>query len=373
MRPIVLRLALAAATAVLAPALPAAAQPSTAGAEAWALAFQYDEGWQQGARDEGRTVEGRVVASARKGSAYATASATPSSGQLRGSAYAGHWRDVGMSGATIAQYVSITNHTDARRWYEMEMYFHGLFFGQCQVSWRCGTSGPLAEASYNVTAWQVDAQGRKLREAGQARLGFGIWNFDGGMDPRSREIHYEHAANIDVLPGTSRYLVEVALSFQATSGYNVVAEQTATIYAARQDGLTMTPEGEFLAQQARPDWATTSAPEPASLALVGSGLLALAGAAARRRRGRAAERSGGVLAGGRRCHVACSYAWARRISRASSHGRPKSWSPDGSVPRVWPIGTVIAGKPVLGANSWLLSPCGVLRSPMSRGGLLHVG
>jgi len=37
------------------------------------------------------------------------------------------------------------------------------------------------------------------------------------------------------------------------------------------------------------------------------------------------------------------------------------------------MGTVIAGKPVRGEKSWLLSPCGVLRSPMSRGGLLHVG
>jgi len=37
------------------------------------------------------------------------------------------------------------------------------------------------------------------------------------------------------------------------------------------------------------------------------------------------------------------------------------------------IGTETAGKPVVGANTWLLSPCGVLRSPISRGGLLHVG
>ena len=34
---------------------------------------------------------------------------------------------------------------------------------------------------------------------------------------------------------------------------------------------------------------------------------------------------------------------------------------------------VIAGQPVRGESTWLLSPCGVLRSPMSRGGLLQVG
>src|SRR5262245_31971427 len=79
-------------------------------------------------------------------------------------------------------------------------------------------------------------------------------------------------------------------------------------------------------------------------------------------------------AGGRRWCVACSYAYARRRSVASLHGRPKNWRPAGRVsPRVNPIGTVIAGNPVLGENNWLLSPPGVLRSPMSRGGLLHVG
>jgi hypothetical protein len=35
-------------------------------------------------------------------------------------------------------------------------------------------------------------------------------------------------------------------------------------------------------------------------------------------------------------------------------------------------GTVMAGKPVAGEKIWLLSPAGVLRSPMSRG-LLQVG
>ena len=38
-----------------------------------------------------------------------------------------------------------------------------------------------------------------------------------------------------------------------------------------------------------------------------------------------------------------------------------------------PIGTVTAGKPVLGLKSRLLSPCGVFRSPIVRGGLLDVG
>src|SRR6187397_1284285 len=61
------------------------------------------------------------------------------------------------------------------------------------------------------------------------------------------------------------------------------------------------------------------------------------------------------------------------MSVASLHARPKNVIPAGSVPRVYPIGTLIAGQPVVGENSWLLSPCGVLRSPISRGGLLHVG
>ena len=62
------------------------------------------------------------------------------------------------------------------------------------------------------------------------------------------------------------------------------------------------------------------------------------------------------------------------MSVGSDQGRPYSCSPAGNrSPRVYPIGTVIAGNPVLGENSWLLSPAGVLRSPISRGGLLQVG
>ena len=41
--------------------------------------------------------------------------------------------------------------------------------------------------------------------------------------------------------------------------------------------------------------------------------------------------------------------------------------------RLIAIGTVMAGKPVVGEKTWLLSPCGVFRSPIRRGGLLHVG
>src|ERR1039457_1379068 len=62
------------------------------------------------------------------------------------------------------------------------------------------------------------------------------------------------------------------------------------------------------------------------------------------------------------------------MSFPSLQARPKNVMPAGSVLfRVYPIGTVIAGKPVVGEKSWLLSPAGVLRSPMRRGGLLHVG
>ncbi len=37
------------------------------------------------------------------------------------------------------------------------------------------------------------------------------------------------------------------------------------------------------------------------------------------------------------------------------------------------MGTWIDGKPVVGEKNWLLSPPGVFRSPIRRGGLLHVG
>ena len=57
----------------------------------------------------------------------------------------------------------------------------------------------------------------------------------------------------------------------------------------------------------------------------------------------------------------------------SLQARPKNVSPAGNVPRVNPIGTLIDGQPVVGEKTWLLSPCGVLRSPIRRGGLLHVG
>ena len=82
----------------------------------------------------------------------------------------------------------------------------------------------------------------------------------------------------------------------------------------------------------------------------------------------------GTAAGCRLQCVACSYPYASRISRASSNARPKIVMPAGNeLLRDHPIGTVIAGMPVVGEKIWLLSPAGVLRSPISRGGLLHVG
>src|SRR5262249_57769479 len=53
--------------------------------------------------------------------------------------------------------------------------------------------------------------------------------------------------------------------------------------------------------------------------------------------------------------------------------RPKTCKPTGKVSRTNPIGTVIAGKPVGGESRGLLLPCGVLRSPIIRGGNAHVG
>ena len=85
-------------------------------------------------------------------------------------------------------------------------------------------------------------------------------------------------------------------------------------------------------------------------------------------------RSGGVFGGSFRHFVACSYPYASLMRRDSSKARPRIDIPAGSVLfRVYPIGTVIAGIPVVGENTWLLSPAGVLRSPISRGTLLHVG
>lgn len=61
---------------------------------------------------------------------------------------------------------------------------------------------------------------------------------------------------------------------------------------------------------------------------------------------------GGALEGGRRWCVACSYPYASVISLPSLHARPKNVIPAGSaLPRVYPIGTVIAGKPVVGEKS----------------------
>ena len=62
------------------------------------------------------------------------------------------------------------------------------------------------------------------------------------------------------------------------------------------------------------------------------------------------------------------------MSVASSHARPKIVMPAGSVSsRVKPIGTLMAGKPDVGENIWLLSPACVSSPIERRGGKLHVG
>ena len=292
MRPAVILLA------ALTAAPPLTAQtPQAAGVTPWAYGFQYDEGWELGAREENRKEEGSVLASARKGSAYAQASATPITGQLRGSAYSGHWRDVGMSGASIAQYVTITNTAEDTRWYELEMYLHARGYGQCQVTFRCPPYQPVASATFWMTAWLVDDAGTPSFQLGSANLGANLWT--DGMRPVEQEFFEERLAGIRVLPGTNRYLLDFTIRFEAIAGFDIIGEQTATVFLPQGDGITVTAEGDFLDRQARPSWATTAVPEPATLALLGAGLLVVAGVGAR-------QRSGGVLGGVRRQRVACS-------------------------------------------------------------------
>ena len=87
---------------------------------------------------------------------------------------------------------------------------------------------------------------------------------------------------------------------------------------------------------------------------------------------------GVVLATSRATFSAAAQPVSRTASasrRPSLHARPKNVMPAGSRPsRVHPIGTVMAGKPVVGENTWLLSPaCCCDVAPISCGGWLHVG
>src|SRR5262245_55023759 len=57
----------------------------------------------------------------------------------------------------------------------------------------------------------------------------------------------------------------------------------------------------------------------------------------------------GGNAGGRRCFVACSKAYASLISSASLHARPMNERPTG-WPNAYPAGTVIDGYPATAAG-----------------------
>jgi hypothetical protein len=54
-------------------------------------------------------------------------------------------------------------------------------------------------------------------------------------------------------------------------------------------------------------------------------------------------------------------------------GRAQKLKTGGQDALAYPIGTVIAGKPAGEAMRPLFTPDGLLRSPMSRGGLLQLG
>ena len=61
------------------------------------------------------------------------------------------------------------------------------------------------------------------------------------------------------------------------------------------------------------------------------------------------------------------------MSDDSLNAGPRNVSPVGSMPWVNPMGTLIAGNPVWGESTWLLSPAGLVTSLTLRGGLLQVG
>jgi hypothetical protein len=91
-----------------------------------------------------------------------------------------------------------------------------------------------------------------------------------------------------LLPGASNtFVFKWSLMAYAYDGWESDFSHTARIYMPAVAGVTRDAGGDpFLANQARPDWAsptppTTTTPEPASLALVAGGALALA--AVRRR------------------------------------------------------------------------------------------
>jgi len=135
------------------------------------------------------------------------------------------------------------------------------------------------------------------RSSGQLVSSVDLWLFG---DATAATPATQHAWDALVLPrpatvgGATTFRIDWSYTVAADAGWEADFQNTARIFFPTVDGITWSADAGLLGQQARPAWAkdqrvdyeidaTTTTPEPATLALFGGGLLALAAVARRRR------------------------------------------------------------------------------------------